>query len=334
MTTAVILAGAVAKGAFEAGALSVIAEKVPDVTVVVATSAGALNGTVYAAGLRYGRAPLAARVLNDLWLDQATWRRILRPSLRGILGGRGFSSASGLESVLRDGLSKVVPPALGELRDTKPISLTLVATALNGATVEQHDGYEATTFEHAMTFDGAVFDTPSGRTRACQAALASAALPLLFVPVKLPETGPAIDGGVVNNAPISHAIESAVDRAIVITGNPRVSRSRREFRFLDLFGQAADIAVNERLFRDLRTARKVNDRLERIARVLADTGADSSLSAALHSALGWKKLNLIEIRPPEALRGNAFEALGRRSYRSEYLELGERAAARALSIFR
>jgi NTE family protein len=267
MATALILAGAVAKGAFEAGVLSVIAEQRFEIASLVATSAGALNATLYAAGLRYRRAPLGAQVLHDLWLDKATWTNIVRPSLRGLFGGRGLSSAAGLEAVLSDGLSRVVPSSLSELRDPAPVSLTLVATSLNGA-IRPNGNSRATSFEHAVSFEGSVFDTRSGRDRVCRAALASAALPILFEPVELPDVGPSIDGGIVNNTPISHAIDAGIDRVIVITGNPLEAENRRAFRFLDLVGQAADIAVNERLFRDLLQARKVNDKLDRLTDAL------------------------------------------------------------------
>jgi NTE family protein len=330
MATALILAGAVAKGAFEAGVLSVIAKQRFEIASLVATSAGALNATLYAAGLRYRRAPLGAEVLHDLWLNKATWGRIVRPSLRGIFGGRGLSSAAGLEAVLSDGLSRVVPSSLSELRDPAPVSLTLVATSLNGA-VRPNGNSRATSFEHAVSFDGSVFDTQSGRHRVCRAALASAALPILFEPVELPDVGPSIDGGIVNNTPISHAIDAGIERVIVITGNPLEAENRRTFRCLDLVGQAADIAVNERLFRDLLQARKVNDKLDRLAEALNAAGASAAQLAAVNGALGWKKLEVIEIRPETPLQGNAFDALGSRQLRAEYLDLGVRAAQRALA---
>ena len=40
---------------------------------------------------------------------------------------------------------------------------------------------------------------------------------------------------------------------------------------------------------------------------------------------------MIEIRPEAPLQGNAFDALGSRQLRSEYLDLGQRAAQRALA---
>jgi hypothetical protein len=57
---ALILAGAVAKGAFHAGAISVLAEREVAVTRIVATSDGALNAAVLAAGIATGRVVHAA----------------------------------------------------------------------------------------------------------------------------------------------------------------------------------------------------------------------------------------------------------------------------------
>ncbi len=52
---AVILAGAVTKGAFEAGALEVIAARGVAVQRIVAASSGAFSAVAYAAGVRARR---------------------------------------------------------------------------------------------------------------------------------------------------------------------------------------------------------------------------------------------------------------------------------------
>ena len=69
---AVIITGAVAKGPFHAGALTVLAERAMPVASVVGTSAGALNATVFAAGVATGRVKHAARVAQEVWLDHAS----------------------------------------------------------------------------------------------------------------------------------------------------------------------------------------------------------------------------------------------------------------------
>src|SRR5437879_4895591 len=90
---AVILAGGIAKGAFEAGALEVLTARGLQIGSIVATSSGALNGALLAAGVRSGRAAEAGRRLVALWQDHASWWRIFRVSARDALGGRGLLSS-------------------------------------------------------------------------------------------------------------------------------------------------------------------------------------------------------------------------------------------------
>jgi predicted acylesterase/phospholipase RssA len=64
--TALILAGAAGKGPFAAGALSEIARRTDfNVRCIVGTSSGALNGALYAAGLRVGDAEGAANACKS-----------------------------------------------------------------------------------------------------------------------------------------------------------------------------------------------------------------------------------------------------------------------------
>src|SRR5207248_7311569 len=71
--TAIILAGGVAKGGFEAGALEILSERGIPVSHIVAASAGALNGVAYAAGVRAGRENEAAQRLTSLWINNGDW---------------------------------------------------------------------------------------------------------------------------------------------------------------------------------------------------------------------------------------------------------------------
>src|SRR5512139_3182802 len=69
-----ILAGAGGKGPFAAGALGALAaeDHLQRVVSVVGASSGALNGAVYAAGLRVDAPEEAAWLLRDLWRDRAS----------------------------------------------------------------------------------------------------------------------------------------------------------------------------------------------------------------------------------------------------------------------
>jgi len=177
---------------------------------------------------------------------------------------------------------------------------------------------------------GQAFDTAQSRRDVAIAAVASAAFPGVFVPVEVAGIGPCIDGGTVNNAPISWAVEEGADRVIVVTGNPSAQPPEDKLAWLDLVGKEVDIAINERLFRDLRQARRVNEKLLALSQELERQGLSAEQRAIAAKSLGWKPLEIIEIRPTEPLAGNAFSALGRPALRREYLELGHRAAELAL----
>jgi NTE family protein len=326
MTTALVLAGAVAKGAFEAGVLSVLVERGVAIDAIVATSAGALNAAVFATGVRFGNTRLATEVLATLWADKAEWRHVVSPTWRGLLHCQGLSTSAALERVLGEGMERVASAA-PDLK--RAISLQLVTTTLRGK-LHQSKGVRTTTFEHVIKLADADFDSSAGRSRVAHAAAASGAFPLLYVPVDVAGVGPCVDGGTVNNTPISWAIEAGADRVVVVTGNP-LELPAEPLAGATLFGKEVDIAINERLFRDLMQARRVNKKLEAVDQALAHLaeGERASARAAVRAALGWAPLEIIEIRPAEALPGDAFSGLRDRSQRLAYLEAGRQAAARA-----
>ena len=328
MTTALVLAGAVAKGAFEAGVLAVLAERGVTIDAIVATSAGALNAAVFATGVRCGKTQLATEVLAALWADKAEWRHVVSPTLRGMLHWQGLSTSAALERVLVDGMERVASAAPHGVE--RHISLQLVTTTLRGK-LHHSKGVRTTTFEHVIKLVDADFDSSAGRSRVAHAAAASGAFPVLYVPVDIDGVGPCVDGGTVNNTPISWAIEAGAERVLVVTGNP-LELPAEPLAGATLFGKEVDIAINERLFRDLMQARRVNKKLEAVDQALEHLpdAERASARAAVRAALGWTPLEIIEIRPAQALPGDAFSGLRDRSLRLAYLEAGRQAAARAL----
>jgi NTE family protein len=326
MATALVLAGAVAKGAFEAGVLSVLVERRLEISAVVATSAGALNAALFATGVRLGRGPRTSAKLLSLWREDAHWTRIVQPTWRGLVGRTGLSSVNRLEELVLRGMEDIVDGPGGAV---VPIDLKLVTTSLDGEQ-RAEDGVVSTTFERVLQFSGPDFDSREGRERIARAALASAAFPILFVPADVPGVGPCVDGGMVNNAPISWALDTDVEHVIVVTGEPQPAPAEPEHGGVELVGKEVDIAINERLFRDLRQARRVNRKLEAVRARLQELPIDDAAREHVLDALGWRLLRITEIRPGRPLRGNAFSALSDPSLRQEYLQVGREAARRAL----
>jgi NTE family protein len=328
-STALILAGAVAKGAFEAGALTVLAEerdRLP-ITRVVAASAGALNAAVYAAGIRAGREKDAAQGLVQLWREKADWRHVFRWSLSELVQGRGAGTQGDVLELMKEIVRRF------EAGRRFPVELCITLTDLQG-TIGSIGDEPATTFEHVRRFADEHFDTPGAWENVAKTALGSAALPFLFAPVEVPDVGPCLDGGLVNNTPIKYAIEGGIDQIIVVSAHPVLSPPPGTLRGLDLAGEVIDVLINERLYRDLREALSVNQRLAQLDRLTAEGKLTAAAADTLKEELGWRKLEIVQIRPDRALEGNATSGFSHRERREAYIQAGMQRARAVLEPMR
>jgi predicted acylesterase/phospholipase RssA len=331
VSDAFVLAGAGAKGAFTAGALSVLSEPVSkerlglDITRIVGASSGALNGVYYAAAIRAGDEAFAGERLAELWLEDASLGGAFDVSLRDIAAGLGVSSQDKILALLRS----QIRPSTGR----EPIELRLVITNASGETVTI-DGGPATTFEHVVDVGATDFDSPEGLERAFTAAVASAAIPGVFAPVSMSlggRTVQAMDGGIVDDAPLGRALERAPDiaRLFVCAPYPRVRAEPPDLHGLALAWHVFDLLVQERLIRDLQ-------RVENTNRVLGDLASlvpDPDKRADLLHRLGWtgrRPVQIVEIRPDEELPGNAFSGFTSAELRQRYVSAGVDAARRVV----
>jgi predicted acylesterase/phospholipase RssA len=228
---AVILSGAVAKGAYAAGVLQVLAEQDVEVTRLVAASSGALNAALYAAYHRHGDERRGTDKLVELWIDHAGFWGVFSLDLISGLRLGGMSSAAKVRRLLRSRIEA------GEVPSARPISLRILVAPLSGvhsrridalARAEDDDplppGANRTTYEYVCDFDQGDFRTEQGRDRVIEAALASSAFPFVFQPVRVDPVGPCIDGGAVNNAPIKWAVGGEIgdqlDAILMIAPTP------------------------------------------------------------------------------------------------------------------
>src|SRR5437763_1978852 len=83
--TSIILAGGVVQSAFEAGAIKVLTDRGIAATHVVAASAGALNGILFAAAIRAGVERDAAARLERLWIEEGDWHHAVDFSIGAIV---------------------------------------------------------------------------------------------------------------------------------------------------------------------------------------------------------------------------------------------------------
>jgi len=247
----------------------------------------------------------------DGWLD------VFRPSLGAIVHFRGLGTADPALPLLLDA---VAAWPVGD----RPVNLRLVLTMLEG--FDGRIGEEpATTYERAVLFDASTFHTRDGRERVCRTALGSAAFPGVFAPVDVPDIGPCVDGGSVNNTPIKWAImDRRIRRVIVVTTTPLRVHPAEPFQGLQLVSDLADILINERLYRDLRDAESANAALRALDKLVATQLGD------VKKALGWEPIEIIQVRPARDLQGNAFSGFGSEDLRKQYVEAGRSAAVEAL----
>jgi NTE family protein len=331
---AIVVGGAVAKGAFAAGALAHLTLKLEQegtpIRAVVGTSSGALNATVVAAGIRAGRPVSAAKELVRLWRDRAGVSGILDADLGSAVRFGGISGSQRIVALLEEACARLprgrVPP--------QPVALRVVVAPLAGASGVP------TSFEAVERFEARDFDDPARRGRMFQAAVASAAFPYAFKPVVLDGLGPCVDGGVVNNTPVKEAIEQPeVASVYVIVADPAdasMSESAaRDLGGVGLLSRLVDILIHERLVRDLAEARAVNGWLATLDRLVARRQLARAARAEVIEALyggdagTFRQLELVEIRPARPLEGGSFSGLFRPDLRRSYLRAGWDAARSA-----
>ncbi len=298
---AVVLSGAAARGAFQAGAL---AEIIPVLegqgltpTIWLGTSAGSINATLFAAELHRGAAAAAERVV-EVWASMSD-DDVYRPLLPFSLARSGLQYATG--AVLERG------PGLTSLLNTAPLQRTadevlpteqlaanvrsgvlsavgVVATrmpadtevapcgAASGRSVvfldEQVPGEYVGDASRALD----VVRTPV----AAEHVMASSAIPVGFPPVQISEPAAAaawyIDGGVRLNAPLHPAVGLGAERIVVISATstrypppPEPAAPGRTPDSADAAAQVLHAVLADRTTEDLDLLRRTNHLVEQAA---------------------------------------------------------------------
>ena len=330
---AVILAGAGAKGAYEAGALHVLARENVHIVRVVAASSGALNGVLLAAAVRARNLEAGTDKLVELWRDHAGWTHVFHLRLRLLCALRGLSDDTKMRATLR---ANVAP-----LPDGDEVNLRVLVAPLDGI-VSSIGARAATSYEALRDFTGRDFATPEALEKVFVAATASAAFPLVLAPVEVEGLGPCVDGGAVNNTPIARALDGPlgddVDLIVVISTAPELRTGPSpELRGSALASHLGSMLIDERLFRDLREAEATNASLGRLAGLVESGVIDSSQLAQVLGALGWtgrRCVDVVQIRPLEDLPGSVFSGFFESSLRAQYLAAGAQRAQEVLATLR
>jgi NTE family protein len=218
--TAFVFAGGGNRGAAQVGMLRALVERGIRADAVYGVSVGALNAAGYA-----GDPSLAG--VERL---ETTWRAVRRDDVFPT------SKVSGLLRFLQsresvhpnDGLRQIIENGLAfERLEHARVHFEVVATSLT-------DG-------RARWFD---------RGPAVEAILASAALPALLPPVEI-DGERYIDGGVVDNVPIMHAISQGAERVFVLLCGPLRYTPLRYRRPVEAVLSAFFIAIHASFARSL-----------------------------------------------------------------------------------
>jgi NTE family protein len=221
MSIAFVLSGGASLGAVQVGMLQALAERdiVPD--RVFGASAGALNSAWVAGD------PTLSDLddLAEIWMSLRTRDIFPFRPIAGFLGfvGRRDSlvSASGLRSL-------VARYVRFERLEDAPIPLCVIATEVTSGK------------EVALS-----------RGDAVDAVVASAALPGVYPPVTI-DGRMLIDGGVVNNTPISNAIAAGATRIYVLPTSYACTLEHPPRSALAVTLQAISLLVQQRLIEDVR----------------------------------------------------------------------------------
>jgi NTE family protein len=213
--TAFVLGGGGNLGAIQIGMLQALSARGIQPDVLVGASVGAVN----AVGMALDPSPEGIEHLRRTWLDPATGQVFSS----GRLGGPWQLFRRGRSMVGNERLRSLLDGSVGTRRfEDLEVPLHVVATSLR-------TGRERWFSSGPVT----------------EAVLASAALPAVLPPVEI--DGEAyIDGGVIDNVPISRAVDLEVERVVVLhVGNfdrPRPDPQRP----LDVLLQAFSIARSYR----------------------------------------------------------------------------------------
>jgi NTE family protein len=220
VTTAFVLSGGGSLGAIQVGMLVALAEHGVTPDYVVGASIGAINAAWVA-----GRPGLdGARALADIWRD--VQRHHVFPSspltgIGGVLGRRNHI-------VPPHALRRLVERHL-EFRNLQdaPIPVGIVSTDINSGT-------------ETLLTSGSTID----------AVIASASIPGVFPPVMI-DGRPHVDGGVINNAPISHAVQWGATTVYVLPTGYSCALRQQSTSALGVALQALNLLVQRRLGEDI-----------------------------------------------------------------------------------
>ena len=335
---AVVLSGAAARGAFQAGALSVL---IPELerrgeapTILLGTSAGAINAALWGAKAHLPSAD-AAKDLVRLWsemgaddvykpLARSLWPTGVHYLLGAILGlGSGTTSLLDTEPLRDTAAGRFDADQLHANIVDKKVGLDavgVVATRVPPGGECREEGMasgRSVLFLDERVPSGYLGDQAHAHDVVPaeigpEHVVASAAIPVAFPAQRIdtPESaaGWYVDGGVRLNAPLRHAIGLEADRIILVSAastehGPRFATAdpgaQPDMAYAG--AQALHAILSDRMIEDLHAIRRINDLVEQVEKA-ASTGGLQALGRPGSEGF-YRRVEFMRVSPPPGAMG-------------------------------
>jgi len=330
-TTALVLSGGGARGAYEVGVLRYVRERlgVPaHFDIVTGTSVGAINGAYVAATCHRPRAQ--ARALQTIWsgltIDQVYdfgWDQI-RALPRVLFGRRlpktphggrvgGLVDSTALERLVRERIPwrQLTQNLVDGQLQAFSVSATEVATGISTV-------YVQTGRRRVESWKGSVNEVVVQTGITAAHTLASAAIPVLFPAVRIGDQF-YVDGALRQNTPLRPALRLGAQRMLVIglrhaeSVVERRARQRAEVESVYpnaffLLGKLLNSLMLDKVESDLDRIRQTNTMLDAGAREFGPDFAER-LSGAVGRRAPWHEVETLIIQPSEDLGRIAWEVV-------------------------
>jgi NTE family protein len=222
--TALVLSGGGSRGAFQLGALEVLAEAGYTYTCVAGVSVGALNGTMVAGG-QLDRLGTLWRTITREDVFTGRWPWVLFNVLRG---RRGLYDNSPLLELIR--------------REVDPEGIDI---PLEIGVVKLESGQYLPIRPNSPRFRELVF--------------ASTIIPIIWPPYEAGGDS-FVDGGLRNITPLGNVVNHEPDRIIIITAEPRDKppASMSLDTIVDVARRSLDVLLDETFKNDIRSFLRIN----------------------------------------------------------------------------
>ena len=332
-TVAVVVTGAAARGAFQAGALAYLIPALERQglrpTIWVGTSAGSINATLWGASLHLG-AQTAGQDVVEVWRamsDDDVFRSLLpfalaRTGLQYALGavldrGPGTTSlldTTPLQRTAREVLNtgQLAANVTDGLLASVGVATTRMPTDSQDETVGAASGRSVLFLDETAPGDyagdpGRALDVVRGPITD-EHVLASSAIPVAFPPIRItaPEqaAGWYVDGGVRLNAPLQPAVGLGATRILLISATsttysppPAPTPTGRTQDIADAAAQVLHAVLADRMVEDLATLRRMN----RLLAQAESAGRPDLLRT--RSGTPYRPIQVLDVSPPPGALG-------------------------------